>query len=583
MTKYLRSNQASLYLDNLLLTGKTTDAAGNVFTIKAQAADATWGNPVPIDVAVERWMTDGAIASTQGYENREPSFKVIISADTSVALAAGEAALIEAAIAATALAWVSPEGTIVAPTTVFELWTVHLDHEFDLDQENRLSRGYTVNCTAKPWARSENLTLAAANPTAGAPTTVLIDACASTTGWTGVPSAPTTSGGAVKETAVIVGGVGSVLVPGLTRAGSVTGFGATPFLQLNMAATGGTVLEWIVKVDGLTCTKVAQIGPVSYWTLPGGKTSFTSLNIQVAVKATRNSGNVVLSVADVSQTDTIGGIGSHKQLIRNLAVGGSVPTAGSIAIAAPSATPLGTCLVYTCPDDGSGYTPPLRQFRTSGNTVTADATCVSGNHEAFVTAGASAGTITFTIPPPLLPEASYVVVGRLIPSATQTVSITLQTAFQSVTGKLSAVTTIPFWGVIGVLSLPPLSLPPESQIATVVTVSATSTTGNVLLDELYLLDVTHGAFSLVLAAATNHTMLWIDAPDVNPAKNRPAIYIGTQADRSDAISLQLLQLLSMGAHELDPGGTIMLTVTDAEDDATANVSFYHRWHTHAGD
>jgi hypothetical protein len=42
MTTYLRTNQASLYLGALLCTGQTTDAAGNVFTIKAMADAASW-------------------------------------------------------------------------------------------------------------------------------------------------------------------------------------------------------------------------------------------------------------------------------------------------------------------------------------------------------------------------------------------------------------------------------------------------------------------------------------------------------------------------------------------------------------
>jgi hypothetical protein len=167
MTTYLRTNQASLYLDTLLCTGGPPTAPGNVFTIKAMADAASWGAAAPIDVAVQRWMTDGAVVATQGYENREITFQVKIAAANSTALAAGEAALTEAALAATQLIWVPPEGN-VAPETVFDIWTCHLSHTFELDEENRLTRTFVVTATAKPWARSLSLTTGAAVPTAGA-------------------------------------------------------------------------------------------------------------------------------------------------------------------------------------------------------------------------------------------------------------------------------------------------------------------------------------------------------------------------------------------------------------------------------
>jgi hypothetical protein len=94
----LPNNECELVLatpgfSDLTLTGDTTDDDGNTFSIEALDEEATWDNPVPVDVAVQRWMTDGAVASTQNHENRQPFFKVVVSSDTSAGLAAGEAAL----------------------------------------------------------------------------------------------------------------------------------------------------------------------------------------------------------------------------------------------------------------------------------------------------------------------------------------------------------------------------------------------------------------------------------------------------------------------------------------------------------
>jgi hypothetical protein len=166
---YLTANASELVLttpgfDDLLLLGTTVDDDGNAFHIEAQAAEATWDNPVPIDVSVQRWLTDGAVASTQGHDNRSPYFKVIVSAATSLELAAGERALaaraerIQRGEQIALLTWISAEGRAVAPAAVFEVWTWHLEHEFDADRENRVARMYGVRCTAKPWVRSLDLT-----------------------------------------------------------------------------------------------------------------------------------------------------------------------------------------------------------------------------------------------------------------------------------------------------------------------------------------------------------------------------------------------------------------------------------------
>lgn len=593
---YLKRNQASLVLGGLNLTGTSTDAAGNVFfQIDAQDADTTWGAPIPVDVSVQRWMTDGAVASTQGHENREIFFKVVVSAATSAALEAGEAALAKLAGKPTTLTWTPPEGAVLASPTVFEVWTWHLEPEFDTSREMRLARMYGVRITAKPWARSLNLTSAAAITVPGSPTTVSIDTCASTTGWTGTPDPPTTSGGAVLESHT--GGSGT---RSLTRTGAVTGFGTTPYLMLDMKLTGPILSSSIVvQIDGVALSKVAQVGTLSYWQVVAPTTGFTVLKVTATFDVT-HGGPIVLSIADVSRTDTIGGIGSRKQLSRTLAVGGSVKTSGSIQIASPSATALGNCLVYTCADDGSGYSPPLRQYRTSGGTVTVDATCVSGNHETFVSAGGSVATIVYTIPAAQLPEGTYVLLGRFLfgaTASTMTVTTTAKASgyavVQTVVGTVTNPTAVAAtqWGILGVLSLPAQSMPPESQVATLVTVLATATaSATVTLDELYLLDISHGDFSLVYTGLGGpaFTQLWLDAPDADPAKNRPAVYTGTLADRSDASfpapnGLLNTQIKAIGDHDLDPDGAILFTVTDGVDNAVVTGSFYHRWHTHAGD
>lgn len=582
--------------DDLLLMGTTVDDDGNEFEIQALDEEATWDNPVPIDVAVQRWLTDGAIASTQGHDNRSPYFKVIVSAATSLELAAGERALarraerIQRGEQIALLTWISAEGRAVAPAAAFEVWTWHLEHEFVGRDERYLQRMYGVRMTAKPWVRSLDVTEVDAVTTSGAtPTTVSIDPCTSTTGWTGSPNAPTVVGGtAVQELQTTP--VSTTLTINLTRAATVTGLAALPYLVLDITAgvsgiAGSGLTSLTVKVSGIALTKAAQIGTTWYFNLPAGTASFSNLSITAAIfippPAVPNS--AVLKIADVSATDTIGGVGSTKQLTRHLDVGGSVPTSGSVELASPNTTPLGVVLAYTVADDQSNYSPPMRQYRTSGNTVTLDATAVSANHEALVTGGAGAGTITFTVPAGNYREATYAVVGRFFADSTTTLTATVTAAIagytaDSVSGKVTWSSANTWkWGIVGALTLPPQPIPPESTVNMVITLGGAGG-GNITFDELYLLDVTHGAVSLIDCGATA-TRLWLNAPDSDPTRNRPTIYLGTLDDRSNAVNARYDQILSLGEHDLAPEGSVLFTVTDGVGAALASASFYQRWHT----
>jgi hypothetical protein len=591
---YLTANASELVLttpgfDDLLLLGTTVDDDGNEFHIEAQAAEATWDNPVPIDVSVQRWLTDGAVASTQGHDNRSPYFKVIVSAATSLELAAGERALaaraerIQRGEQIALLTWISAEGRAIAPAAVFEVWTWHLEHEFDADRENRVARMYGVRCTAKPWVRSLDLTQVTAATILSSPTVLSIDTCASLTGWTGSPNAATLVGGtSVRETYTVAVGPSTATLS-LTRTGTVTGLAALPYLAIDSVAAGGTGNYDQVLLNGTTTlTKVAQVNTVSYYKLPTGTTSFTSLTL-LSNRTIKVTGAATLTVSDVSATDSIGSFGSTKQLARHLDVGGSVPTSGSLELASPSSTALGTVLVYTCFDDGSDYSPPMRQYRTSGNTVTADGAAVSGNHEALVTTGTPAGTITFTVPAANYREASYAIVGRFFADSTTTLTATVTAAIagytaDSIAGKITWPTANTWqWGVVGALTLPPQPIPVESALNMVITLAGTGS-GTITFDELYLLDVTHGTVSLIACGATA-TRLWLNAPDADPTRNRPTIYIGTLDDRSDAVGARYDQILSLGEHDLAPEGASLLTVTDGVGSALASASFYRRWHT----
>jgi hypothetical protein len=571
-------------LPALLLTGETLDENGFRYRIEALSEDATWDNPVPVDTAVQRWMADGAVATTQGHENRTPYFKVAVSADTSADLAAGEQALARRANQVCTLTWIPPEGAPDAPASVFEIWTWHLEHELDDNDELELERMYGLRFTAKPWARSAGLTQVAAIAVPTTPVTTLIDACTSTTAWTGNPNPPTVVSGAVVETrtASALGAPGSFTLT-LTRTAAVTISPATPYIAIDATASGGSPTSITsVTADGVPLTSNGSAGTVTWYTLPVGVTSFTKLGITSTHHlAPLTTATLTLSVADISQTNTLGGAGSTKQLFRTFSVGGSVKTAGSLQIAAADGiSSLGTVAVYTAPDNGSGFVPALRRYRTTGQATTADNTAVSGVRETLVNAGTGSGAINFSIPASQVRDSNYALIGRFKTTGATTITVTITAGSISYTMPVvfPAATTY-VWVPLGVLDLPVLPTPPESTQPVTLSISGTGGSGTQYLDELYLFDITNGAFSLI---DVNLPRLWLDAPDVNPVTNTPAVYRGTPADRTDAISPPGTSIRSLMAHDLAPEGSILFTVTDLADGSNASVSFYRRWHTHAG-
>lgn len=584
MSTYLPENRAELWMDDLLLTGVTDEGGGSRFTLKAQA-NADWGNPVPIQVEVQRWMTDGAVASIQGHQNRTISFAVVMSADTSADLAAAERAMVKAARNAQTLRWVPAEGDPDAPASVFELWTVQVDHQFNLDNEHRLARMWQVTATAKPWVRAEALTTVAAVTAPGAPTSISVDTCSSLTNWTGSPNTPTLVGGAAIRESRPVAVAPVVATVSLTRTASQSVVG-TPYLAINMTVVGApSVLT--VSVNGTAINKVSQVGTVYFYALPTGMTSFTTLAVVAQITVSYTPTTVSLTIDDIYRTDTVGSVGSRKQLTRTLEVGGSVPTSGSVQVASPSATALGNVLVYTAPDNGQGYASGLRQYHSIGNAVTADTTAVSGSHESFITSGTLVGVISYQIPAGVLPEANYVILARVkstiattitlnaVPFSGATVGDTIQTRVTWTTANTWV------WAVIGATSYPLLPVPSTSAVGSGLLLGGAAITGTptVTVDEVYLLDQTHGAVSLV-NCGTTATILQLNAPDADPLRNRPSIYTGTLADGSDLLGVPGAQIISMGNHILDPDGAVLFTVTDNVDNAVVTGAFYRRGHTH---
>jgi hypothetical protein len=588
--------------EDLLLTGSNFESSGASYDMAAQDDGFSPGSPEPIEVAVQRWMADGAVASTQGFGNRTITFNVIVSATNSSDLAAGEAALARRSAGSILLKWVPPQGEPDAPATVFEVWTWHLDPAFSVDREMRISRMYTVTATAKPAVRSEGLTVVDALPTVSTPTTISIDDCTSMTNWTGfsdyiIINNPRTESGAIKIFGFLTTGFAGLNLPpktatrmSLTRTAHVD-MGSQPYLVLDTTNVGLLPNTFLVNVDGQPCTRIAALGSASYWQLPVGKNSFDTLYLEQTFSLVTGSPTIIsisMEINEIFKTDSVGGVGSRMQLQRSFPVGGSVKTSGSIQLASPTANGLGNVLVYTRSAGAAGYVPALRQYRTSGGTVTADPLCVSGFRETFVTNGASVSQPNYFINSNQLREGTYAVVGRFktnAPGVAMSVAVYAQntaTTYASISKTITFPSTGSFvLASIGTMSLPVQRLPAESAVPMYLSIVGSGGGGQQWLDEIYLLDVTRGDVTIINAGS--YTRMWVDSADVDTSRNQPAVYLGNSSTRGDAVSVTSSQIVSLGPHELDPVGASMLTVTDGVLNAVVTAAFYKRWHTNAGE
>lgn len=213
------------------------------------AVDATLGNPVPVTEAIASLMTDGGLATIKSFSNRTALFNVTITAPDPGALADGEAELMTALDAVSALAWHVPFG----PSSFFDVVACWSEHAFDdLTEIQQLQRTFRVSFECLPFARSRDaVTFTWTGPTEVTP-------LSSMSGWTVVSGSAAWNADA--------GGVG---VPGIL-------------------ASSDAVLRRTVTVDEYLWFKVATV-PASV----KGITSVTVNGTAIPDAEVREEGDLV--------------------------------------------------------------------------------------------------------------------------------------------------------------------------------------------------------------------------------------------------------------------------------------------------
>lgn len=586
------------------LVGTDAELAANGYRLCVLGDDLTWGNPAAIQRKVNSWLQDGAIVELQGYDNRDDMVvPVLVEGVDLDKVALGEAALMAECGRPNTLTWTPPDG--VGAPTVFSVVMSSLELDTDDLRENLLERVYVLRIQAEPFARSQNMVTV----TVVAPTEeqelVTVDDCSSLTGWAvsysppaGSPGQPGPSGpnslGLFFDT--VVGqsqnwspGTGFAQVT-LTRTGLSASIATTPYLRVQVSAeSSGEATQVglpVFTVDGVVVPVTLQEG-TSYWLdTTGLGLGSTIESVAVAAKFQTTSGSTILyiqlSVSDISRSNILGSQSTNRQLARTIEVAGSARTQASLSLS-DETNALGSVLIYSTKSRPGLAQPNLRQFLTSGNTETGDDTTVSGFTSDLT------DMHTFDIPAASLQPGGHVLMVRMLSLFGG--DYTFDWAARSRVGGVNLPDAKPQEGTIILsmgadaivtvanrLNLPPRKLGPNG----VVRIELTCFGG--VMDEAWLFNVETGFLTQVdcgtgtPAAGGPSNRLWLDAPTVSSPV--PALYLGTEADRSDSFHAAD-EAESFLVHEFAPPSMNVFTVTTGSDASTVAMSHYPRWHSHA--
>lgn len=563
---------------------------------KTLAQGTSRGNPEPIEVTVESWLRDGAIVVTQGYTNREMLVNVKITGEDQDGLAAGEAALFGEVGKPNLLSW-TPNAAL-AKTAVFVVITSSLKQADDrtgadvASVEDKPSAVYGLRLVCEAFVRSKDEITVPALPASGSVTT-LVDNGSATTGWTatldGVSVSPVVSSGAVGHVSAALPGT---TVTALTRTGAIS-TSATPFLVIDYKPTAGGFVYPHLASDLRAYGDGVELARVAHTALAGGlyratfyapAASIAALRLELTVRSSEAGATTARTflVDNINRTDARPFIGTARQLVRAFEVLGSARTPANITLEHPTDA-LGDVLVYVWPGRYGTYLPALRSsYRTSGGTVAADATKVSGGREDLE----NGQTLVLDIPQVALPPGTYVLLARAglqLGTLAATLTWTAQSRINStdvgspVTGssRLALTTTYGFYA-LGRLQLPVTDVGDRSTATTrlsITNVSGAATHPH--LDEVWLFNTTIGQLLQVAcgtgAAASGGPSRRLFVRPATVDIPRPRVLRGHAADLSDAFYASPDAWMNP---ILEPGEHNIFTVTTNTTDAAASVRYF---------
>jgi hypothetical protein len=544
-------------------------------------------------------LQDGEIELSSRASNRTIVFDVLIEGASLTALATAEAALVAETEKVLNTLTVDPGDG--APATVFEIFRGQVSLLRDDTYELARMRRYTVTVRALPFPRSAAETVTSALAASGSTTTLVNDGSA-TTNWTGSVSAGVLTGPTVVSGAVKVGTnaalTGDVTVSAILTASITTS--STKFLPVDWKPESPAGSPTIRAFgDGVELTKFFEgpsptagftrtyFGPVTASSIAvlrlDSRTNITSV-YGFGTAAVRS-----LYIDNINRTDVRPAIGTTRQQLRSIDVGGTERAPGCLAVEHASSA-LGDVLVYVFPDSvgTQGYSPPLRQYLTT-TAGTADSTLVSGAKNDI-----KSGFMSFDVPLNRLADGLHLLEARVLTTGTLSAAIqwTAQ-AFVNSTGvgtqQTGTLTTTAPYGMtilpLGRVLVPGVDIDPAVSNAVMrITLNGSGGASTIVVDEAWLFNidvgqligpVVCGTASPASGGAANR--LFIESPST--LVPRPTIRIGFAADRSDSF-----YPASLGGWQQPlfyPSRANILTVTTNAQDASATFRAFRRWHTNA--
>lgn len=558
-----------LRLNDLILSSGDGPALSDDGTwwLDVYGSDFTTGASEPVEVTMRTLLQDGARVVTTGYGNREVSFYVVVGANDSVALADAELALALLLGRRAELGWTPPDGW--APESVFDVETSSMEpggpEDDDLVEVTRNERVYRLRFVCLPSVRTpEQIVVPAVTVPVEALDEDVLDAGTATTRWSARI-------GTVTDAGVYLQG-GSSRTPRMvfTPAAPVD-ISTQPYLTLatSVAAVPNC------SVNGVRAELVGSSGQVVgpnfgtryYWRTEETTLTTAEFGVDLATATP-------FLFKDLRARNLPSYAATLRQSQRTIEIAGSVRTQGSLQIVAPEGESLGDVVFYSSSAGTGAPIPSLRALRVSGATQTPNADMVSGFNEPLTTSG---GT-KFDIPVASLTPGKHQILARIRGlSADAVLDWTAQARIGStdvgpaITGACTVLggVSYPLWipQVVATIDLPTIDLPTTSSA-----VIRLSVEGDASYDEMWVLNLDHGAVTIV--AAGTHERVWIETATTE--RPRPAIYVGDAEDQSDAFHDPAL-VGAWGVHDFSPPLTAALVVTGDCDGPDVSFTYYDRY------
>lgn len=551
------------------------------------------GEPEVLVNALPGSLADGDIEQEQRAGNRTYVLPVWIEGASLGEVAKNEAALRQT-IRLGRLTLTHDSGDPLAPPSVYEVLVARMKLERQDITESHLLRKAILTLTCAPYARSADpVTVEALSPPVAVPTTVTVNNADTTAGFSATKTvglAPSTTsaiavidqGAYVSTTATETDAFSVMLNLAVSPTVSMS---ATKYLTIE--ASGSVDLYFAATLNGAgsyltpALTRATSNGVLYVFDTAGKALSSVQVYTKLDLRAGTRTHTV--SVYDVSRTDTLPQV-TKRQASRTIEVGGTERTPASIRVAT-AGTPLNFTAVHTSPSTLAGYSPPLRRWRTSGNTVTADNALISGGREPV-----NLTPIEAQVPLMSLPEGEYVLAAVMRSTVAGTFPITWTANSlipgygflgPTVSGVAQARFFDPgFWNLIplDVITLPPVRATNSLAVVALTLNRAPIASEVIDIDEWWAFRV--GEDSALTIVSTPATRLWLDSPDVTSSV--PRVWVGDFNNRADARHPGS-GLYAQGNHILHPDGTTVFVASNGSDSPSVTATFHKRWHSNAAE